>query len=95
MDRLELDLPVELGRGWFRWRGTKYSRSDQWLFLVAPNPFNADRVLYLFAANSALQLHEMTKTYRRDLPSWAVFEGDEVVDEGFHRRPDFLFHEFF
>lgn len=31
-----------------------------------------------------MQLHDMTKAYHRGLPSWAVFKGDEVVDQGVH-----------
>ena len=41
-------------------------------------------MLYLITANSALQLHQMTKSYARDLPSWAVFKGEKVVDRGYH-----------
>jgi hypothetical protein len=59
------------------------------LVLVAPNPFNPDRVLYLIVANSALELHWMTSSYRRDIRSWAVFEGGEVIDQGYHRPPGF------
>ena len=33
-------------------------------------------------ANSPLQLHEMTKTYRAGLPAWAVFRGEKVEKEG-------------
>jgi hypothetical protein len=33
-------------------------------------------------ANSPLQLHEMTKTYRPGLPAWAVFRGEKVEKEG-------------
>jgi len=60
--RLETELPVELGTNHFRWQGKLYSESDDGLFLVMPNPANPDRVVYLIAANSALQLHQMTRS---------------------------------
>jgi len=77
-------LPVKFGRNHFEWRGVTYSQSDDGLFLVVPNPFNTKRVMYILAANSALQLHEMTKVYVRDIPSWAVFSGDQVAAKGYH-----------
>lgn len=82
-------LPVEFGRNHFKWRGETYGRPDDGLFLVVPNPLNAKRVMYVIAANSALQLHEMTKRYTRDIPSWAVFSGDEVMDKGYHAPSGF------
>jgi hypothetical protein len=91
--RLDTELPVEFNRNSFRWRGSTYAEPDDGLFLVMPNPFNPERVVYLFAANSALQLHQMTKNYHRGLPSWAVFKGEEVVDEGYHELTDFHFEE--
>ncbi len=78
------DLPVKFGRNHFEWRGVTYGSPDDGLFLVVPNPFNKKRVMYIIAANSALELYEMTKKYVRDIPSWAVFSGDEVVEKGFH-----------
>ena len=56
-----------------------------------PNPWNPGRVVYLIAANSALQLHQMTKQYQRGIPSWALFKGDEVVDQGHHEVAGFRF----
>ena len=37
---------------------------------------------HVFLANSPLQLHEMTKTYRAGLSAWAVFRGERVEKEG-------------
>jgi hypothetical protein len=91
--RLESELPVEFGRNSFRWRGRTYAEPDDGLFLVMPNPFKPERVVYVFAANSALELHQMTKRYHRRLSSWAVFKGDEVVDRGFHEPAAFSFDE--
>ncbi len=77
-------LPVTLGKNHFSWQGEEYASSDDGLFLALPNPYNPDRVLYLFLANSALQLHQMTHRFQRNLQSWAVFKGDEVVSRGYH-----------
>ena len=82
--RLAAKLPVELGKDFFRWQGVTYAASDDGLFLVLPNPYNPKRVLYLITANSALELYQMTRSYTRDLPSWAVFKGDHVADRGYH-----------
>jgi hypothetical protein len=89
--RLDGELPVEFGRNFFRWRGRTYAGPDDGLFLVMPNPFNPERVVYVFAANSALELHQMTKAYHRRLSSWAIFKGDEVVDSGLHEPSEFSF----
>ncbi len=82
--RLADSLPLQLGPNWFRWQGRSWTRPDDGLLLVLPNPFNPDRALYLFLANSALQLHDMTRTYHRGLPSWARFRGGTVVERGAH-----------
>jgi hypothetical protein len=29
-----------------------------------------------------MELYRMTSTYHRGIPSWAVFRGDEIVDQG-------------
>ncbi|MCP4663163.1 MAG: hypothetical protein GY856_47840, partial [bacterium] len=93
VERMAEQLPVEFEKNLFRWRGTTYAEPDDGLFLVLPNPYNPQRVLYLIVGNSALELYRMTKTYRRGLPSWALYEKDEVVDEGYH-RPEGLVFEF-
>jgi hypothetical protein len=80
-DRLE-DQGIEVGRGRFGFRGRSYADPRDGLFAVLPNPFNPDRVLYVIAANSAMELYHMTETYHRGIPSWAVFEGPEIVEEG-------------
>jgi len=82
--RLAGGLPVRLGKNWFAWQGKTYARSDDGLFLALPNPANPERALYLFLANSALQLHEMTKSYPTGLASWAVYRGAEVKEQGAH-----------
>jgi len=89
--KLETELPVALARDHFSWQGTTYASPDQGLFLVMPNPLNPDRVVYVVAANTALQLYRMTKRYTRGIPSWAIFEGDEVTAQGYHKPAAFRF----
>jgi hypothetical protein len=89
--RLAGELPVQLGKNWFFWQGRRYTRSDDGLFLALPNPANPERALFLFLANSALQLHEMTKSYPTGLSSWAVYRGAEVKEHGPHPVERFEF----
>ncbi|WP_224248486.1 C45 family autoproteolytic acyltransferase/hydolase [Hyalangium gracile] len=80
----EKKLPVELGRRFFRWQGKTYGRSDDGLAVALPNPWNPQRVLYLYLANSAMQLWHMTHSFQRGMQSWALFRGPEVSSKGFH-----------
>lgn len=80
----EKKLPVEIGRRFFRWQGKTYGRSDDGLAVALPNPWNPQRVLYLYLANSGLELWHMTRTWQRGLQSWALFRGGEVSSKGFH-----------
>ncbi len=75
---------LEMGRNWFRWQGKTFARPDDGLLVVAANPWNPKKALYLFLANSAGQLYQMTKKWQV-LPSWAVFRGDQVKEKGYHR----------
>ncbi len=87
---LEDRLPVKFGRGIFEWDNSTYSYPEDGLFLALPNPFNSERVIYLFIANSPLQIFEMTKRYP-SLPSWALFKGDRIVDKGYNFEKMFTF----
>jgi hypothetical protein len=80
--RLAEKLPASFGRGWFAYDGKTYARPDEGLYLCVPNPWNPARVVWLFSANSALQLHQMTKGWGGSLPQWAVFRSDEVKAQG-------------
>jgi len=80
----EKKLPMELGRRYFRWQGKTYGRPDDGLALALPNPWNPKRTLYLYTANSGLQLWHMTRTVQRNLQSWALFRGPDVSTKGFH-----------
>jgi hypothetical protein len=88
----EKKLPVEIGRRFFRWQGKTYGRPDDGLALAMPNPWNPDRVLYLYLSNSALELWHMTKTFQQGMQSWALFRGAEVSAKGFH-EPEALTQE--
>jgi len=81
---------IEMERGEFSFRGRTFAQPDDGLFAVLPNPFNPKKVLYLIAANSAKELYEMTTTYDRGIPSWAVFKGGEIVDQGFFEPEGFV-----
>jgi hypothetical protein len=80
---------IDVGHGHFTFRGRSYSDPDDGLFAVLPNPFNPEKVLYLIAGNSAMELFRMTSVYHRGIPSWAIFKGDEIADQGFF-EPDGL-----
>jgi hypothetical protein len=84
------NLPVQFGRNHFEWMGETYGEADDGLFLVVPNPWNPERVMYVIAANSGMELYDMTETYHRDIPQWARFKGDEIVDRGYFDRPGFV-----
>lgn len=84
------DVPVRLGRDHFEWLGQSYGEPDDGLFLVLPNPLNPDRVMYVLAANSGMELYHMTETYHRGIPQWARFKGSEIVDSGYYDRPGFV-----
>jgi hypothetical protein len=83
-------VPVRFGRNSFEWMGESYGEADDGLFLVVPNPWNPERVMYVIAANSGLELFDMTETYHRDIPQWARFKGDEIVDQGYFDRDGFV-----
>ncbi|WP_331116951.1 C45 family autoproteolytic acyltransferase/hydolase [Archangium sp.] len=80
----EKKLPVEIGRRFFRWQGKTYGRPDDGLAVALPNPWNSKRMLYLYLSNSGPQLWQMTRSFQRDLKSWAVFRGGDVSAKGFH-----------
>jgi hypothetical protein len=84
------ELPLRLGKNRFEWMGETYGEPDEGLFLVVPNPWNPERVMYVIAANSGMQLYDMTETYHRDIPQWARFKGAEIVDRGYYDRPGFV-----
>jgi hypothetical protein len=88
----EKKLPVELGPRYFRWQGKTYGRPDDGLAVALPNPWNPQRVLYLYLANSGPELWHMTRSFQRGLQSWALFRGGDVSTKGFH-EPEGLSQE--
>lgn len=84
-------LPVTFGKGFFTYDGATYPRPDDGLYLCVPSPWSPGRVVWLFAANSALQLHQMTKAYTGSLPQWAIWRGDEVKSQGWAPVARFVF----
>ncbi|MCP5105058.1 MAG: hypothetical protein GY950_16845 [bacterium] len=81
-------LGLELGKNYFRWQGKTYGDSDDGLFVVFPNPFNREKVVYLVIGNSALELYEITKKFQR-IPAWVVFKGSKMVKKGYHQVEEF------
>lgn len=85
------DYGIAVDRGVFRFRGRTYGEPEDGLFVVLPNPYNPKRVLYALAANSAMELYHMTSAYHREIPSWAVFKGAEIVEQGVFEPDGFVF----
>ena len=73
---------MTFGKGFFTYDGTNYSRPDDGLYLCIPSPWNPERVVWLFAGNSALELYQMTKAYTAGMPQWALWRGDEIKSQG-------------
>jgi hypothetical protein len=73
---------VVVGKNFFRWRGRTYGSAEDGLFAVFPSPQNPAKVVYMFLANSALQLYQMTKRHQ-PMPQWSIFKGDQSVEKGF------------
>ncbi|MBN2365907.1 MAG: hypothetical protein JXL67_07045, partial [Calditrichaeota bacterium] len=74
---------LETGKNYFKYNEIPYGRSDDGIFLSFPSPYNSERAVYLFHANSASQLYQMTRAFLR-MPSWAIFRGDRIVEKGYH-----------
>jgi hypothetical protein len=89
--RLAEKLPARLGNGWFEREGRTYAHPDDGLYLCVPNPWNPERVVWLFAGNSALELYRMTKSWTPGLPQWAVWRNGEVKDKGWAPVARFAF----
>ena len=45
---------------------------------------------HVLAANSGMELYDMTETYHRGIPQWARFKGDEIVEQGYFDREGFV-----
>ena len=53
------------------------------LFLTLRNPYNNEKIIYLFITNSALELHQITKVVNR-MSQWAVFRWDKIIEHGYY-----------
>jgi hypothetical protein len=76
-------LPLETGKGFFRWQGKTYARPDDGIAVAFPNPWNPGRTAFLYLANSKVQSWRMLKGWPRGLQSWAVWKEGEVASKGF------------
>ena len=81
------DLNLEAGPGLFRWKGELFAKPDQGLFVALPSPFNPKKTVYLYLANSAMELYQMTKRFQ-NLPSWALFQGETATEKGYFTPPE-------
>ena len=75
-------LNIEVGKNYFVWQGKTYGQPEDGLFLAAANPWNDQKAVFLWLANSSLQLYQMTRR-NQILPSWALFRDEEILDKGF------------
>jgi hypothetical protein len=89
MSEMVAKLSLDIQKNLFRWNKDLYSEADQGLFAAFPNPFNPKRTVYLFNTNSAMQLYLMTKDRIR-MPSWAIYEGGEIVEKGYHPNEKYI-----
>ncbi|RJP74125.1 MAG: hypothetical protein C4539_00700 [Ignavibacteriales bacterium] len=80
---------IECGKYFFSWMNELYTANDDGLFVCFPNPFNKNKIVYLFLANSAQQLYQMTKKHQ-SMPAWALFKGDKIIKKGYHREDNFV-----
>lgn len=80
-------LGIETGKYFFKWMGTTYNYNDDGLYVTLPNPFNEKKAVYLFLANSAQELYQMTKRHM-PAPAWALFKGDKIVKRGYHSNSE-------
>ena len=80
-------LPVMFGRGFFRFQGRTYAGPEDGIAFAMPNPWNPRRMLYVYSANTRLQLWQMVKVFQRGLPGWAIWKGTEITSRGFHGSP--------
>ena len=85
----DFTLPVTFGRGSFTFQGHAYTRADEGIALAFANPLNPKRTLFLYTANSRLQLWHMTHAFQRGLPGWALYREGEITGRGFEAEARF------
>ena len=87
MGRIAEKLGLEFKKNSFSWKGKTYGKANEGLYATFANPFNPEKALYIFNANSAMQLYEMTKQVH-NLGVWDVFESDKIVEKGVYTNED-------
>ena len=80
-------LGIETGKYFFKWMSTTYNYNNDGLYVTFPNPFNEKKTVYMFLANSAQELYQMTKRHQ-PAPAWALFKGDKIVKRGYHQSEE-------
>ena len=79
--RLAAALPVQFHDGAFRWYGRDYSRPDEELRLVYPNPLNPNRFLLLLAANHPAALAQSHGFFFGE-EDWRIERNGELLRSG-------------
>ena len=82
-------LPVTFGRGSFTFQGHAHTRADEGVAIAFANPLNPKRTVFLYTANSRMQLWHMTHAFQRGLPGWAVYREGEITARGFEPEARF------
>ncbi len=80
---------IECGKYFFSWMNDLYTSNDDGLFVCFPNPYNKNKTVYMFLANSAQQLYQMTKRHQ-SMPAWALFKGEKIIKKGYHQEENFV-----
>jgi hypothetical protein len=80
-------LPVEFGKGFFRFQGRTYAKPEDGIAFALPSPWNPRRMVYVYSANTRLQLWQMIRTFQRGLPGWALWKGSDIAARGLHANP--------
>ena len=75
-------LPLETGKGYFRWQGRTYARPEDGLAVAFPNPWNPKRTAFLYLANTKVQEWRMLRSWQRSAPSWVLWKEGEVAAKG-------------
>ncbi|MFA8342536.1 MAG: C45 family autoproteolytic acyltransferase/hydrolase [Rhodothermaceae bacterium] len=79
---------IKVGKNIFEFNGKVYGSSEDGFFAAFPNPFNKKKTVYLYNANSALQLHQMTKRVHR-MNGWSIFKNAKIIKSGYHKNERF------
>jgi len=84
LKKISEELRLKIGKNNFEWNNKLYNSPDDGLFCAFPNPYNPEKVIYLFVSNSALQLYQMTKIIN-SMPQWALYKDDKIIEKGYYQ----------